>query len=236
MTKNSAKKQNKKIKVLKDPTFKQVEEQGDNRTGEIIGLTAVGAFFGNLLLPGAGGIIGGGLLGGTYANSRTKEKKMAKIPVFYSFHFDNDVMRVQQVRNIGAIEGNTPTNPNEWETLKRTGKSAVENWINENMKYKRCIIVLIGLDTYSRPWVKYEIEKAWNDGKALIGVYIHNLKCPRKGTSRKGKNPFDEFQFKSGKKLSSVVPCYDPDSTNAYQDIASNISSWINHAIKTKSN
>lgn len=31
---------------------------------------------------------------------------MAKRQVFYSFHFDNDVMRVQQVRNIGAIEGN----------------------------------------------------------------------------------------------------------------------------------
>ncbi len=33
---------------------------------------------------------------------------MAKVPVFYSFHFDNDVMRVQQIRNIGAIEDNKP--------------------------------------------------------------------------------------------------------------------------------
>ncbi|MDQ1224403.1 hypothetical protein QE443_000564 [Pantoea ananatis] len=28
-----------------------------------------------------------------------------KRQVFYSFHFDNDVMRVQQIRNMGVIEG-----------------------------------------------------------------------------------------------------------------------------------
>ncbi|WP_372741803.1 TIR domain-containing protein [Neptunomonas sp.] len=161
---------------------------------------------------------------------------MAKIPVFYSFHFDNDVMRVQQIRNIGSIEGNPSTSPNEWETLKRTGKKAVESWIDQNMKYKRCIIVLIGSDTASRPWVEHEIIKAWNDGKALLGIHIHNLKCPRNGTSRKGKNPFDLIKFNDGSAMSSVVPCYDPSSSNAYQDIANNISSWIDHAIRHKEN
>ena len=102
---------------------------------------------------------------------------MAKIPVFYSFHFDNDVMRVQQIRNIGSIEGNPPTTPNEWETLKRTGNRAVENWIDQNMKYKRCIIVLIGSETASRPWVEHEIIKAWNDGKALLGMAVSMTKC-----------------------------------------------------------
>lgn len=161
---------------------------------------------------------------------------MAKIPVFYSFHFDNDVMRVQQIRNIGSIEGNPPTTPNEWETLKRTGKQAVENWINQNMKYKRCIIVLIGSETASRPWVEHEIIKAWNDGKALLGIYIHNLRCPRSGTSKKGKNPFDLIKFNDGRVMSSVVPCYDPNSLNAYQDISNNISSWIDNAIQNKVN
>ncbi|MFM4971596.1 TIR domain-containing protein [Aeromonas veronii] len=161
---------------------------------------------------------------------------MARIPVFYSFHFDNDVMRVQQIRNIGSLDGNPPTSPNEWETLKRTGQKAVENWIDQNMKYKRCIIVLIGSETASRPWVQYEIIKAWNDGKALLGIHIHNLKCPRSGTSRKGTNPFDIIKFDNGIAMSSVVPCYDPNSSNAYQDIASNISRWIESAIQNKAN
>jgi len=161
---------------------------------------------------------------------------MAKIPVFYTFHFDNDVMRVQQIRNIGTIEGNPPTTPNEWERLKRTGDSAVKGWIEQNMKYKRCVIVLIGSDTASRPWVKYEIEHAWNQGKALLGIHIHNIRCPRTGTCRKGRNPFDDFQLKDGRRLSSVVPCYDPDSHQAYRDISGNIATWINSAVANKKN
>ena len=33
---------------------------------------------------------------------------MSQRKIFYSFHFANDVMRVQQVRNMGVVEGNTP--------------------------------------------------------------------------------------------------------------------------------
>lgn len=161
---------------------------------------------------------------------------MARIPVFYSFHFDNDVMRVQQIRNIGILEGNSPASPNDWEQLKRTGKAAVERWIENNMKYKRCVIVLIGSDTANRPWVKYEIVKAWNDKRALLGIYIHSLKCPRNGFSKKGKNPFDELQLEDGTKLSSLVPCYDPSPLNAYGEIAQNIENWIHWAIKNKRN
>jgi len=233
----SRKKNSKKsVKILKNPKPSHSENLEDNGNSEVLVSSIVGAFIGNLIAPGLGGIIVGGLAGGTFGASNEKEKKVAKIPVFYSFHFDNDVMRVQQVRNIGSIEGNSPTSPNEWEQLKRTGKTAVENWINENMKYKRCVIVLIGTDTYSRPWIKYEIEKAWNDGKALLGIYIHNLNCPRNGTCRKGRNPFDEFEFQDGRKLSSVVPCYDPNPIYAYQDISDNIANWIGNAITNKSN
>lgn len=223
------KKRQRKIVYLRAPSPKA-------RSGKVlvIGLSALGSFAGNILAPGIGGLVFGGLIGATLGVTITKEKNMAKIPVFYSFHFDNDVMRVQLVRNIGAIEGNTPTSPNDWEKLKRKGKWAVESWIDENMKYKRCVVVLIGSETAERPWVKYEIEKAWNDGKALIGIYIHNLKCPRGGTCKKGKNPFDDFHFPDGRKLSSVVPCFDPSPTNAYSDIADNMSFWINGAILNK--
>jgi hypothetical protein len=33
---------------------------------------------------------------------------MPKRQVFYSFHFDNDVMRAQQIRNMGVVEGGEP--------------------------------------------------------------------------------------------------------------------------------
>ena len=162
---------------------------------------------------------------------------MAKRQIFYSFHFKNDVMRVQQVRNMGVIEGNEPTSPNKWEELKRKGDTSIKKWINDNMQYRSCVIVLIGSKTASRKWVKYEIEKAWNDGKGVVGIYIHNLKCPNNGVSPKGRNPFEDFTLKDGKvQLSSVVPCHDPKLYDTYNDIKANIDNWIEKAIQIRNN
>lgn len=155
---------------------------------------------------------------------------MAKEPVFYSFHFDNDVFRVQQIRNMGVIDGNVPVSANEWEHLKRKGDAAVERWI-ENMKYKRCVVVLIGSDTANRPWVQHEIKKAWNDGRGLLGVYVHNLRCPRAGTCARDPNPFDRFTV-AGQPMSGLVEVHDPNTWDAYNDIARNLQNWVSRALE----
>jgi len=163
-----------------------------------------------------------------------------KRQVIYSFHFDNDVMRVQQIRNIGALEDNKPVSANEWEAVKKKGDPGIKKWINDNMDYRSCVVVLVGEKTASRAWVKYEIEKAWKDKKGLLGIYVHNLNCPKKakdtgnGKCTQGANPFDEFTFTDGSKLSSVVKCYNPKSTDAYNDIKNNIEDWIEAAIKQR--
>lgn len=154
-----------------------------------------------------------------------------KTPVFYSFHFDNDVFRVQQVRNMGAIEDNAPVSANEWEQVKRKGDAAIQRWIDDNMAYRRCVVVLVGSETAGRRWVNYEIKRAYDSKKGLFGIYVHNLRDPRKGTSRKGANPFDGFTINNGQqKLSSVIPCYDP-GPDAYKCIAANMSAWVAAAI-----
>jgi len=156
-----------------------------------------------------------------------------KRQVFYSFHFDNDVMRVQQIRNIGALEGNTPVSVNDWEAIKKKGDSAIEKWIADNMSYRSCVIVLVGEKTAARPWVKYEIKKAWEDGKGLFGIYIHNLKDPNTGKCSKGTNPFDQFTFKKGGNV-QTIKCYEPKSDDAYNDIKDNIADWIEAAIEQR--
>jgi hypothetical protein len=165
-----------------------------------------------------------------------------KRQIFYSFHYDNDVFRVQQIRNIGALEENTPVSPNEWEKVKKGGDTAIEKWIDDNMKNRSCVVVLVGEETAKRPWVKYEIQKAWNDGKGLLGIFIHNLKDPRYsqippyyGKCNKGNNPFFEFTMERDQsRLSSIVKCYDPSPTDAYNAIKNNIESWIEEAIKIR--
>ncbi len=157
-----------------------------------------------------------------------------KRKVFYSFHYDNDVFRVQQIRNMGAIEGDEPVSKNDWETVKKGGDKAIEKWINDNMYGKSCVVVLVGEDTHKRPWVKHEIIKAWNDGKGLVGIYIHNLKDPKTGTCLKGTNPFEQFKMENGKKLSDYVKCHNPKSTDAYNDIKANLAGWIEEAIDSR--
>jgi hypothetical protein len=90
---------------------------------------------------------------------------------------------------------------------------------------------LIGEDTANRPWVQYEIKQAWKKGMPILGVYIHNLKCPRGKTSRKGKNPFELFSLNDGRKISELIDCYEPTSYSAYRDIAANLEQWVNQAV-----
>lgn len=153
-----------------------------------------------------------------------------KRKVFYSFHFDNDVMRVQQIRNMGVLEGVEPVSPNTWEEIKRTDQG-VKDWIESNLAGKSCLVVLIGSETTNRKWVKYEIKRAWELGKAVVGVYIHRLNCPRNGCGTKGANPFDQFTFKTndGKIVKPLV--YEPNYNDAYNDISDNLSTWIENAI-----
>ena len=96
------------------------------------------------------------------------------------------------------------------------------------------MVVLIGEDTAKRKWVKYEIQKAWNEGKGVLGIYIHNLKDPKSGKCGKGRNPFEQFEFEDGSKLSNIVNCYNPKSSDAYNDIADNIEEWIEKAISIR--
>ena len=158
--------------------------------------------------------------------------------VFFSFHFDADHWRASQVRNMGALEGNVPCSDNHWEAIKRGGDAAIKRWIGEQLYGKSCAVVLVGAQTASRRWVIHEIEEAWNAGKGVVGICVHNLK-DRNGThANKGPNPFDQLTLNNGRKrLSSLVNLYDPNgwaSTDVYALIKANIADWVEEAIEIR--
>ncbi|MBL8433914.1 MAG: TIR domain-containing protein [Zoogloea sp.] len=158
--------------------------------------------------------------------------------IFYSFHYVPDNWRASQVRNVGVVEGNQPAKDNDWETVKRGGDAAIQRWIDGQLEGRSCAVVLIGTQTAGRKWITYEINKAWNDGKGVVGIYVHNLKDVAGEQSKKGANPLDYVTFKStGAKLSTVAKTYDPPyttSTNVYNHIKENLSAWIEEAIKIR--
>ncbi len=158
--------------------------------------------------------------------------------VFFSFHFANDFWRTQQVRNIGAIEGQTLYNANTWEEVKRKGDAAIERWIEENMHGKSCVVVLVGAQTANRPWVIHEISKGWNDGKGVVAIRIDKLLGADGRPSAGGANPLSKVTFRNQQRtLADVARLKTPagaDSKAAYADIAANIEAWIEEAIKIR--
>ena len=160
--------------------------------------------------------------------------------IFYSFHYKPDNWRASQVRNIGTVEGNTPVSDNDWEKITTGGDEAIKKWINKQLEGRSCTIVLIGARTADRKYIDYEIRKSWNSTKGVLGIYIHNLKNNDGKQSSKGTNPFYGFTVGEDKKrLSSIVKAYDPPysiSTNVYNHIKKNLSSWVEEAITIRNN
>ena len=157
--------------------------------------------------------------------------------VFYSFHYQPDNWRAAQVRSMGAIEGNSPTSDNDWESIKRGGDPAIQRWIDGQLDGKSCTVVLIGSSTANRKWINYEIIKAWNGGKGVMGIYIHNLEDSNGLQSAPGKNPFDYISLESGKRLSSIAPAYNPpytSSTDVYSYISKNVGGWVDAAVAAR--
>lgn len=159
---------------------------------------------------------------------------------FYSFHYKPDNWRASQVRNMGVVDGNKPATDNDWETVKKGGEKAIKKWIDGQLSGKSCTVVLIGKNTAGRKWIKYEIEKSWNDGKGVLGIYIHNLKNAKGDKTDKGRNPFEDFTMeRDKKKLSSIVKAYNPPysgSQNVYDYIKKNLADWIETAIDIRDN
>lgn len=157
---------------------------------------------------------------------------------FYSFHYLPDNWRASQVRNIGVVEGNQPARDNDWETVKGGGDAAIKKWIDGQLEGRSCAVVLIGANTAGRKWINYEINKAWNDRKGVLGIYVHNLKDSSGSAARKGGNPLDHVTFtSSGNKLSTVAKSYDPPysaSGDVYNHIKANLGAWIEEAIRIR--
>jgi MTH538 TIR-like domain (DUF1863) len=130
--------------------------------------------------------------------------------VFFSFHFDRDIMRVQQIKNhyvaklgytaAGYFDGSLA------ELARTEGKAAVKRAINKGLPGSSVTCVLIGAETFKRHWVDYEIFQSIELGKGVIGIRIHQLKDPKTGIDVAGPNPFDYLGYAWSSQNETLVP------------------------------
>ena len=161
---------------------------------------------------------------------------MAKRQVFFSFHYDNDSWRASQVRNMGKVDDSSTFSDNDWEEVKEKTDSKIKEWIDKQLNKRSCLVVLIGAKTANRKWINYEIKKAYELNKGIVGIYVHKLKNSLGKQDNKGNNPFDYLTL-DGEKISKYVKCFESSystSTYVYDDIKENIEDLIEYGIEYK--
>jgi hypothetical protein len=91
-----------------------------------------------------------------------------------------------------------------WEKEKSKGVTVIKNLIEEGLKKTSVTTVLIGVETASRHWVKYEIVKSFERGNGILGIHINRIRGRDQSISARGLNPLDRLAFQiseDGKKI-----------------------------------
>ena len=116
--------------------------------------------------------------------------------VFFSFHYKDVVdFRANVVRNHWTTKPDREIcgyyDASIWESAKKQGDVALKRLINAGLDQTSNTCVLIGSQTYERPWVRYELLKSFKKGNHLFGVHINSIKAKDGQTKIKGPNPLE---------------------------------------------
>lgn len=149
---------------------------------------------------------------------------------FFSFRYKKDNWRASIVRNSWVTQDRMAAgffDTADWEEVKKKSDSAIETWIDGQLKGTSVTVVLIGSDTAGKKWINYEITASHKKGNGMLGIYVHNIKDSNSNTTTKGRNPFDDWKFE---KVGAVVtyPVYDWVADDGYK----NMGDWIEKAAK----
>jgi hypothetical protein len=152
--------------------------------------------------------------------------------VFFSFHYERDVWRANVVRNSWVTQDRVAAgfwDASLWEEAKRRGDAAIKRMIDDALIGTSVTAVLIGVETYDRDWVKYEIRESYDRGNGLLGIYINNIANQNGITDTTGPNPFNYlYGTKAGVRvsLSTLCPSYYWFGEDGYK----NFGGWIEQA------
>jgi MTH538 TIR-like domain (DUF1863) len=112
--------------------------------------------------------------------------------VFFSFHYQRDLWRVNVVRNSGAVEGVSAAGFHDaslWEETTKRGDAAIKKLIDSGLNGTSGTIVLIGADTANRSYVSYEIEQSVARCNGILGIRINTIKDQNGKTDIAGPVP-----------------------------------------------
>lgn len=117
--------------------------------------------------------------------------------VFFSFHYQEDIWRANQIRNSWRFghestrEGRGFFDGSLWEKSQRTNDESLKSLIRNGLENTSVTCVLAGTYTYIRRWVRYEIARSVVKGNGLLTVFIDMKKNEESKTCDRGPDPLD---------------------------------------------
>lgn len=120
--------------------------------------------------------------------------------VYFSFHYQDVIdFRANVVRNSGKFRKNKDVfrDSSIWEEAEEKQVNKIKSLIDSELKGSSVTCVLIGSETYSRRWVRYEIIKSFEMKKGQVGVGINWIR-DKYGKTKfwRGENPFSYLSLK----------------------------------------
>ena len=112
--------------------------------------------------------------------------------VFFSFHYQRDIWRVNQIRNIPNVTGCAAAGFQDasiWEGAKKKGDAAIKALIDKGLENTSVTVVCVGSKTAGRTYINYEIDQSIARGNGIVAVRIHHLKDKDGNTDSEGAIP-----------------------------------------------
>lgn len=153
--------------------------------------------------------------------------------VFFSFYYDKELWRANFVKNSWEKKPERVANGFldyfEFEKIKKCGEASIKGWIDKQLEGTTVTVVLIGPEAFNRQYCKYAIERSYERGNGMLGVYIHKLKDKCGNISPKGSNKFGVIGKNKNNDsvfFSMAFPTYDwIDDNGCYK-----LKEWIEEA------
>ena len=134
---------------------------------------------------------------------------------FFSFHYQRDIWRINQIRNIPNITGCSAAGFQDaslWEEAKKKSDAAIKQLIDEGLKNTSVTVVCIGAKTSGRKYINYEIEQSIKRGNGIVGIQIHHLKDQNEDIDSVGSipakltaNDYKVYNYVSHEKLGNRI-------------------------------
>ena len=98
---------------------------------------------------------------------------------FFSFHYQRDIWRINQIRNIPNITGCSAAGFQDaslWEEARKKSDATIKKLIDDGLNNTSVTVVFIGAKTAGRKYINYEIDQSIKRGNGIVGIQIHDLK------------------------------------------------------------